>query len=145
MVTNQYFGRGLGDDATETRPVKWYRQIEDKIIDGRIVRKDRPLYEPNSFPSAYLIQSVGVGSTSIFIDTANHSFNPENENPIDRNFQKDIQIINASHEGEFLAAGVHLPVLLFLLSATISSIEIFDGGEYICCLHSYNTTTCKYW
>ena len=62
--TNQYYGRGLGDDETETRPVKWYRQIEDKFIDGRIVRKDRPLYEPNLFPTAYLIQSVGVGSTS---------------------------------------------------------------------------------
>ena len=35
VVTNQYFGRGIGDDATETRPVKWYRQIEDKFVDGK--------------------------------------------------------------------------------------------------------------
>ena len=51
VVTNQYFGRGIGDDATETRPVKWYRQIEDKFIDGKIVRKDRPLYEPSLIPN----------------------------------------------------------------------------------------------
>ena len=34
VVTNQYFGRGLGDDATELRPVKWYKQLEDRFIDG---------------------------------------------------------------------------------------------------------------
>ena len=83
VVTNQYFGRGIGDDATETRPVKWYRQIEDKFIDGRIVRKDRPLYEPSLFPTAYLTQSVGIGSTVIFIDSCKPFFNPENENAID--------------------------------------------------------------
>ena len=51
VVTNQYYGRGLGDSDTERRPVKWYRQLEDRFIDGKIVRKDRPLYEPKLFPT----------------------------------------------------------------------------------------------
>ena len=125
--TNQYYGRGLGDSETETRPVKWYRQIEDKFIDGRIVRKDRPLYEPNLFPSAYLIQSVGVGSTSIFIDNCKPFFDPENENPVNRDFQKDIQIVNASSEYEFLAGAAATAVVS--IAGTISSIEISDGGD----------------
>ena len=53
--TNAYYGVGLGDDDTELRPVKWSRQLEDKWIDGRIVRKDRPLYEPNLFPKDHLL------------------------------------------------------------------------------------------
>ena len=125
--TNQYYGRGLGDSETEVRPVKWYRQIEDKFIDGRIVRKDRPLYEPNLFPTAYLIQSVGVGSTSIFIDNCKPFFNPENENPVNRDFQKDIQIVNASSEYEFLAGAAATAVVS--IAGTISSIEISDGGD----------------
>ena len=125
--TNQYYGRGLGDSETETRPVKWYRQLEDKYIDGRIVRKDRPLYEPNLFPTAYLIQSVGVGSTTIFIDNCQPFFNPENENPVNRDFQKDIQIVNASHEYEFLAGAAATATVS--IAGTITSVVISDGGE----------------
>ena len=127
MVTNQYFGRGIGDDATETRPVKWYRQIEDKFIDGRIVRKDRPLYEPSLFPTAYLTQSVGIGSTVIFIDSCKPFFNPENENPIDRSFQKDIQIVNASSEYEFLAGAAATATVS--AAGTITSVVISEGGD----------------
>ena len=109
-------------------------RLEDKYIDGRIVRKDRPLYEPNLFPSAYLIQSVGVGSTSIFIDNAKPFFNPKNENPVNRNFQKDIQIVNASSEYEFLAGAAATAVVS--IAGTISSIEISDGGEgYTICTY----------
>ena len=127
VVTNQYFGRGLGDDATETRPVKWYRQIEDKFIDGRIVRKDRPLYEPSLFPTAYLTQSVGIGSTVIFIDSCKPFFNPENENPIDRSFQKDIQIVNASAQYEFLAGAAATATVS--AAGTIRSVVISEGGD----------------
>ncbi len=127
VVTNQYFGVGIGNDATETRPVKWYRQLEDKFIDGKIVRKDRPLYEPNLFPSAYLIQSVGVADTVFWLDNCRPFFNPENENPIDRNFQKDLQIVNASHELEFLAGAAATATIS--IGNTVSSIVISDGGD----------------
>ena len=127
VVTNQYFGRGLGDDATELRPVKWYKQLEDRFIDGKIVRKDRPIYEPNLFPSAYLIQSVGVGQTTIFIDSCKPFFNPENENPTDRNFQKDIQIVNASAQYEFIAGAAATAIVS--IANTISFFSITDGGN----------------
>jgi len=127
VVTNQYFGVGIGNDATEVRPVKWYRQIEDKFIDGRIVRKDRPLYEPNLFPTAYLIQPVGVADTIFWMDNCRPFFNPENENPIDRSFQKDIQIVNASHELEFLAGAAATATVS--IANTVASIVISSGGD----------------
>ena len=143
--TNQYYGRGIGDSETETRPVKWYRQIEDKFIDGRIVRKDRPLYEPSLFPTAYLIQSVGVGSTEIFIDSCKPFFNPENENPVQTETSKKIfKLLMQVHEYEFLAGAAATAVVS--IAGTISSIEISDGGEgYTAAPDSYNTTTYKYW
>ena len=124
--TNPYFGYGLGDDETEVRPVNWKRQVEDKYIDGRIVRKDRPLYEPNIFPTAYLIQPIGVGSTAVWVDNCKPFFDPENENPITRDFQKDIQIVNASsHYDKFTGAA---GTCVVSAAGTVTSITLSDGG-----------------
>ena len=125
--TNAYYGVGLGDDDTELRPVKWSRQLEDKWIDGRIVRKDRPLYEPNLFPTAYLIQSVGVGSTTLWIDNCKPQFDPENENPVDRNFQKDIQIVDASSNYEYLAGAAATAIVG--PESNLTSVAISTGGR----------------
>ena len=124
--TNPYFGYGLGDDETEVRPVNWKRQVEDKYIDGRIVRKDRPLYEPNIFPTAYLIQPIGVGSTAVWVDNCKPFFDPENENPITRDFQKDIQIVNASsHYDKFTGAA---GTCVVSAAGTVTSITLSNGG-----------------
>ena len=125
--TNQYYGVGLGDDATETRPVKWSRQLEDKYIDGRVVRKDRPLYEPNLFPTAYLLQGVGIGSTTVWVDNCKPFFDPLNENPVNRSFQKDIQIVNASNEYEIFVGAAATAIVS--AGGTIQSIAIGDSGR----------------
>ena len=125
--TNPYYGRGLGDDDTELRPVTWIRQTEDKWIDGRIVRKDRPLYEPNLFPTAYLIQGVGVGSTSVWVDNCKPFFDPENENPVNRAFQKDIEIINSGESYEIFIGAAATAIVS--AAGTISSIVIGAGNS----------------
>ena len=52
---------------TFQRSVTWSKQTEDKFIDGAAVTKDRPHYEPSIYPNTNIIQSVGVGSTVIFV------------------------------------------------------------------------------
>jgi hypothetical protein len=47
------------------------------VIDGIEINKDRIRYEPNIFPSSNLIQSVGVGSTQIFVDSVKTIFDPK--------------------------------------------------------------------
>ena len=125
--TNPYVGVGLGDDATEVRPIAWIKQTEDKFIDGEIQRKDRPLQEPMIFPTAYLIQGFGIGSTTLWVDNCKPFFDPENENPVDRSFQKNIQIVNASSTYEFLAGAAATAVVS--VANTISSIAISTGGR----------------
>ena len=83
------------------------------------------MYEPNLYPTAYLPQSVGIGSTVIFIDSCKPFFNPENENPIDRSFQKDIQIVNASAQYEFLAGAAATATVS--AAGTITSVVISEG------------------
>jgi len=127
VETNQYYGVGIGDDDTEVRPVKWYRQLEDRFIDGKIVTKDRLLYEPKMFPTSYLTESIGVGQTVFFTDSCKPFFNPKNESASDRSFQNVIEIVNSSSELEFLAGAAATAIVS--VANTISSISITDGGN----------------
>ena len=120
--TTVYYGPGLSEDNTLYRPVEWCRQTEDRIIDGQIVSKSRELYEPLIFPSAYLIQSVGIGSTVVFVDNIRPFFNPTNENIVSVDFQKEIVIVNNTDKVSAAATA------LVSAAGTVSSVVISGGG-----------------
>jgi hypothetical protein len=120
--TNPYFGPGNTSDETLLRPVVWCRQTEDKIINEKGIGKDRILYEASIYPSSYLIQSVGIGSTIVYVDNIRPFFNPLNENNTSLSFQKDIAII--SQDSKVAAAAT----AVVSTAGTISRIVISDGG-----------------
>ena len=122
VETNPYDGPGNVSDVTFERPVDWCRQTEDIFINQIGVGKDRELYEPVINPSAYIIKSVGVGSTAIYVDNLRPIFNSQNENDTDLTFQKKIKFIR--QETKTGAAGTAV-VSGF---GTISSVTISDGG-----------------
>ena len=130
VSTNPYYGPGNTKDETLTRPITWCRQTEDKIIDEQEVSKDRMLYEPIINPSAYLIRSVGIGSTIIFVDNLKPIFNQVNENKSTipafqdefLNFQKQITFIPQETKRNAFATAV------VSVAGTISSIAISTGG-----------------
>ena len=122
VKTLPYYGPGLVNNPTTLRPVTWCRQTEDKIIDEKEVGKDRILYEASIYPSSYLIQSVGIGSTVAFVDTIRPFFNPINENDTSLIFQKDIVIIPQENKVAAAATAV------VSTAGTISSVQISDGG-----------------
>ena len=121
VETNPYYGPGKTEDVTLTRPVTWCRQTEDKIIDQIPTGKDRELYEPVINPSAYIIKSVGVGSTAIYVDSLRPLFNVQNESS-SLTFQNNITFI--AQEAKTGAAGTAVVSGL----GTISSVVISDGG-----------------
>jgi hypothetical protein len=122
VETNPYEGPGNTSDVSLERPVDWCRQTEDIFINQIGVGKDRELYEPVINPSAYLIKSVGVGSTAIYVDNLRPIFNSQNENDTTLVFQKKIKFI--TQETKTGAAGTAV-VSGF---GTISSVVISDGG-----------------
>ena len=122
VETNPYDGPGNTTDVSLERPVDWCKQTEDIFINQIGVGKDRELYEPVINPSAYLIKSVGVGSTAIYVDNLRPIFNSQNENDTDLTFQKKIKFIR--QETKTGAAGTAV-VSGF---GTISSVVISDGG-----------------
>jgi len=122
VTTNPYYGPGNTNDENLIRPVTWCRQTEDKIINGKEVSKDRNLYEPQIYPFAYAIQSVGIGSTIISVDNIRPFFNQINENNVSLSFQNNITFISQDIISGAAATAV------VSLGGTISSIVISDGG-----------------
>ena len=53
---------GVFEDTRVYRPL-FGQTNEDKIVEGKIVHKDRDLYKGNLIPTTNLIQTVGVGTT----------------------------------------------------------------------------------
>ena len=121
MNTNSYIGPGITTDETLLRPVKWCKQKSDRIIDGRIVGKDRIQYEPLINPSSYLISSVGIGSTTIYLDNIKPILDPQNESTI-TTFQNEVTFTSQ----DLLVAASATTVVSS--AGTVSSIIVDDGG-----------------
>ena len=121
VKTNTYEGPGVTSDRSIIRPVTWCKQTSDKIINGKVVGKDRILYEPQIYPTSYLIQPVGLGSTEAYVDNVRPLFNPTNENQV-RDFQK---IITLTSQDSVVGATATAVVSA---GGTISSISITNAG-----------------
>ena len=126
VSTNPYYGPGNVDNPDLLRPVVWCRQTEDIIVNSKIIGKSRELYEALINPSAYLIKSVGIGSTEVFVDNVRPFFNPINETNVVALdpfiFQKDIILV--SQETKVSAAAT----AVVSVGGTISSIVLSDNG-----------------
>lgn len=120
--TNPYNSVGITSDLGFLRPVKWCKQRNDTVIDGISVNKNRIRYEPNIFPISNLIQSVGVGSTQIFVDSVKTIFDPENENTT-TNIINKIEIVDNS------LTTIAIATVIVSLSGAIESIDVIDGGS----------------
>jgi hypothetical protein len=121
--TNPYFGPGNTNDENLERPVTWCRQTEDRIINEQEIAKDRILYNAAINPTSYLIQSVGVGLTIVYVDNIRPFFNQINENNISLAFQNSVTFIpQESKVGASATAIVSI-------AGTITSVQIVDGGE----------------
>ena len=121
--TNNYNGPGVFEDTREFRPVVWTKQIEDKIVEGKIVHKDRDLYKGKITPTTNFIQTVGIGTTVAYVTGVRPFFNAKNENNVSTEFQKNIVIVN---NVERLAAAA---TAIVSAAGTISSVAISTGGR----------------
>ena len=119
IYTNVYSGPGITKNQNLLRSIEWCRQTEDKIIDGQEVSKDRTLYEALIYPSTNLIQSVGVTSTVLFVESVKTFFDSTKEFNSKNNkitiISQDL-LVPATADATVSAAG------------TITSINISDGG-----------------
>ena len=117
--TNLYSGSGITTNESYVRPVKWCRQSVDRFIDGEFVTKDRDIYEPLIYPNTTIIQSVGIGSTFIFVESVRTFFDNVRENTSDNN--------NIRITSQDVIVGASATAIVSGLG-TISSISIAESG-----------------
>tara|TARA_S200000501_G_scaffold20363_1_gene18101 strand:- start:21595 stop:34593 length:12999 start_codon:yes stop_codon:yes gene_type:complete len=117
VETVLYDGVGINDN---TKSLKWTKQKSDKIINGELVYKSRPMLEPLIFPTAKIIGDISSSAlTSIFVDDVD-LFDNENE-------------ISSKPIGGIIIDNSVSPVSAALTAivstgGTISSIVIGSGG-----------------
>ena len=121
VETNAYSGPGIDNDPDCARPVTWCRQTEDKVINGSFVNKSRVLYESLINPTTIGIQSVGIGSTVVFVQSIKPFFDANNENTTTSARQTVYFVSQDQKVGASATAIVST-------AGTITSISISDGG-----------------
>jgi hypothetical protein len=130
--TNLYPGPGITTNESFQRSVNWSKQTVDKFINGEAVTKDRPHYEPLIYPNTNIIQSVGVGSTVIFVSNIRPFFDNSKENYTE---QTDIRIISQeSKVGAYATSFVSI-------AGTVTSFDITNPGVGYTIAPSVSITT----
>ena len=81
------------------------------------------LYEPNIYPYGYIIKSVGIGSTTLYVDNIRPFFNPKNENDTDLTFQNKVTILSQEDKVPAIAT------CTVSTAGTITAVTISDGGS----------------
>ena len=79
VTTFAYDGPGITTNQSLVRPVTWCKQIDDIVINGSFVTKDRVDYEPSIYPYGYITQYIGVNTTDAYVDSVRPFFNSTNE------------------------------------------------------------------
>jgi len=121
VETNPYNGANISANPANQRTVEWCKQTSDKIINGQIISKSRILNEALVNPSTHIIQSVGVGSTVVYVESVKSFFDSVKENQTTVNKQNIIMVSQDNIVGASATAVVSI-------GGTISSIVIKDGG-----------------
>tara|TARA_B100001109_G_scaffold254874_1_gene255811 strand:- start:12835 stop:25032 length:12198 start_codon:yes stop_codon:yes gene_type:complete len=119
--TNAYAGVGINGNPDCERTVNWTKQGSDKIIDGQIVSKARPELEALVNPTTVIIQSVGIASTVVYVESIRPFFDPDNESQTTAKTQK----ISITSQNNLVGAAATAVVSI---AGTISSVVVSYGG-----------------
>ena len=121
VITNPYSDRGIDSNPDHARTVTWCKQTVDKVINGKIISKKRVLNEALINPRTNIIQSVGVGSTQLFVESVIPFFNPNDENQTTRL----VQTVSIVSQDNLVGAAATAVVSV---GNTVESIIIGAGG-----------------
>ncbi len=75
--TDLYFDQGGDVDTINFKPMSWFKQKKDSIVNGEIVYKSRNSIESQVYPTAKIIKDFSTTDKEIFVDNAQF-FNYEN-------------------------------------------------------------------
>lgn len=97
IETNVYTGAGIDESQQRLRPIKWCKQLVDKVISGKVVGKSRKPYEPEIYPKTKIIKTLSNTDGTIWVQNVRTFFDSNNEYPdlgLQKLPQKDIVVIS---------------------------------------------------
>ena len=121
IITNPYSGPGISSSFDLERPLVWCKQRNDIISGNDFITKDRVSLEPQIYPTCNVINSVGIGSTHIFVDTLLPFFSSEKENATDEK-RRTVELVS-KFEGSPAVVSVGIDTLGY-----INDVIIDQGG-----------------
>lgn len=125
LQTNLYPGPAVTQDINLLRPLTWCRQTDDLFIEDIPVTKDRVIYESYIQPSTNIIESVGIGTSTIYVESVKTFFDSREEYVFDGSErpQNKILLVDQKSLVSASATAVVSP------DGIITSINILDGGS----------------
>jgi hypothetical protein len=94
LDTFAYAGFGITNTA---RPLSWTKQTADRIINGSLISKSRTTSKSNFTPNTFLIKSVGINDTSIYVNDAFPYFSELDSGPTKLpEFKRNINILDVA-------------------------------------------------
>jgi hypothetical protein len=92
LDTFVYTGYGITNTA---RPLSWTKQTADRIINGSLISKSRTTLKSNITPNTFLIKSVGITDTAIYVNDAFPYFSELDSGPTKLpEFKRNINILD---------------------------------------------------
>jgi hypothetical protein len=92
LDTFVYTGYGI---TNTTRPLNWTKQTADRIINGSLISKSRTTLKSNITPNTFLINSVGITDTAIYVNDAFPYFSELDSGPTRLpEFKRSINILD---------------------------------------------------
>jgi hypothetical protein len=92
LDTFAYTGYGITNTA---RPLNWTKQTADRIINGSLISKSRTTLKSNITPNTFLINSVGINDTAIYVNDAFPYFSELDSGPTKLpEFKRNINILD---------------------------------------------------
>ena len=120
LDTFTYDSVGINTDPDAERPVNWYKQTEDKIINGVLYSKARPDLKSRVEPTAKLIKPLTAGAQEIYVDNAYPLFVDVDQ------LSEDINNVKVVDTGDVRPA---ISSATVSAASTVSGISIIDGGQ----------------
>ena len=120
LETQTYTGVGICSNPDYTRPVRWKKQLSDKVIDSELITKNRVEWTSRTYPVTNIVAPVSASDTTFNV-VETYSFNgidnlTETSNHIKIIDQSDSQVAIAT-------------AIINESTETVTSISLTNGGS----------------
>lgn len=120
--TFPYDSLGINTDPKKARPLKWVKQIRDRVINGVLYSKGRPDLKSRNTPTTRIIKSVSKNDNVIYVNNAFPLFVEDIGRGLTEELRDVIVLDNNIDDSALGSANISA-------ASTVSSITVTNSGS----------------